>query len=303
MLLPLLLAACSPTPEVLSPSTDTAVLTPYQAASTTPEQVHSPTPHFTEPPLASPTPFTHVIAANETLLGLAESYGISLDALLAANPGVNANLLSIGQLIFIPQGEGGVVEEIPSPTPAPVDVSEADCYPSAAGELYCFLLVGNSSTQALENLSGILRLFDANGEEIATADLVAPLNLLPAESRLPLVAYLPDPPVGWALARGRLLTAYIAGNLPGRYVPIVLDSVDVQLTGDGLGARVTGTVSLPDGAAPSLVWVLAVAYDADGRSVGQRRWESDGTELDFEFYVYSLGPEIATVELLAEARP
>jgi hypothetical protein len=46
-----------------------------------------------------------------------------------------------------------------------------------------------------------------------------------------------------------------------------------------------------------------VAYGEDGQVVGFRRWESAGDEDEFEFWVYSLGPEIARVELLVEARP
>ena len=50
------------------------------------------------------------------------------------------------------------------------------------------------------------------------------------------------------------------------------------------------------------VWVLAMAYDAEGNVVGVRRWEGLG-ETQFDFWVFSLGPEIAEVKLLVEARP
>jgi hypothetical protein len=60
---------------------------------------------------------------------------------------------------------------------------------------------------------------------------------------------------------------------------------------------------LTGGQGADLVWVLAVAYGEDGQVVGFRRWESAGDEDEFEFWVYSLGPEIARVELLVEARP
>lgn len=302
LLLTALLVACAPDPASSQFSTSTAALTPYTGASATPSPHASATPAITEPPLATPTPLTHVIASGDTLLGLAQRYGISLEAILAANPGVSAAFLSIGQEILIPQVDGSGPNEIPSPTPAAVDPGETVCYSTAAGEMWCFLLVSNTTQHSLENLSGLLRFLSAGGAEIATADLVAPLNLLPPGRSMPLVAYVPAPPSGWDAARGRLLTAYVSSG-EGRYIPAQITSQQVEIGESALSARVSGSVTLEGGQAASLLWVLAVAYDGDGQVVGQRRWESDGAQLAFDFYVYSLGPAIASVELLAEARP
>jgi hypothetical protein len=57
-----------------------------------------------------------------------------------------------------------------------------------------------------------------------------------------------------------------------------------------------------------LIWLVAVAYDADGQIVGFRRWEwrgsiSAGAFQPFAIIVYSQGPAIDHVEMLVEARP
>ena len=68
-------------------------------------------------------------------------------------------------------------------------------------------------------------------------------------------------------------------------------------------------MTLPaESAAANAVWVEGVAYDEGGNVVGLRRWEAAsslqaGGNLSFDFYVSSLGPPIAQVDLLAEARP
>jgi hypothetical protein len=54
--------------------------------------------------------------------------------------------------------------------------------------------------------------------------------------------------------------------------------------------------------------VLASAYDAAGNVIGVRRWESTAAlnadaPVSFDFPVSSVGPGIAKVEFLAEARP
>jgi hypothetical protein len=82
-----------------------------------------------------------------------------------------------------------------------------------------------------------------------------------------------------------------------------------QVDGSGRNAQVSGTVRLPEDAAPaSLVWVAAVAYDRAGRVVGVRRWESSagmtpGGSLQFSFEVSSLAGAIERVEFVVEARP
>jgi FlaG/FlaF family flagellin (archaellin) len=45
---------------------------------------------------------TYVVEPGDTPLAIAEKTGVDLDALLAANPGLDANALTVGQEIVIP---------------------------------------------------------------------------------------------------------------------------------------------------------------------------------------------------------
>ncbi|NMA04165.1 MAG: LysM peptidoglycan-binding domain-containing protein [Clostridiales bacterium] len=49
---------------------------------------------------------SYTIRAGDTFYQLSISHGVSLDAMLAANPGVNPDRLSIGQVVCIPTGPG-----------------------------------------------------------------------------------------------------------------------------------------------------------------------------------------------------
>jgi LysM repeat protein len=49
-----------------------------------------------------PAPRTHKVAAGETAVRIARQYGISLDALLAANPGLEPRRMRVGQILNIP---------------------------------------------------------------------------------------------------------------------------------------------------------------------------------------------------------
>jgi tetratricopeptide (TPR) repeat protein len=51
---------------------------------------------------AKATARTHMVAAGETAVRIARRYGISLDALLAANPGLEPKRMRVGQVLNIP---------------------------------------------------------------------------------------------------------------------------------------------------------------------------------------------------------
>jgi LysM repeat protein len=85
---------------------------------------------------------TYTIKSGDTLAGIAARFSISLDDLRAANPGINAATLSVGQTIRLPGGTNttpaptptaGPPTETPvpaTPTPAPTNT------PSSIGQTY-----------------------------------------------------------------------------------------------------------------------------------------------------------------------
>lgn len=73
------------------------------------------------PPAATPPPaggVFHTVAQNETLGGIALQYGVTTEALLAANNLNSADLIQVGQELIIPSGEATSGAPTPTPTPA-----------------------------------------------------------------------------------------------------------------------------------------------------------------------------------------
>lgn len=76
--------------------------------------------------LERPTPSVHGgsihhVASGDTLSSLSRRYGIGVDRLAAANPGLDPHRIRIGQQIVIPQsGAGAPAKPAAAPTPAPV---------------------------------------------------------------------------------------------------------------------------------------------------------------------------------------
>ncbi|MBX3048003.1 MAG: LysM peptidoglycan-binding domain-containing protein [Anaerolineales bacterium] len=296
------LAACAPGAEAgLTPAPNQPVQV-YQTATPT---ASPPAP--TEPVvLPTATPSLYTVVSGDTFFSIAARHGISLQALQLANPDVNSTFISPGMQLFIPSSDEAA-QALPNPTAAAADVSPAACYTTAANELWCFLLVRNINEVIVENLGGLIQLLDAQGKAIINLVANPPLNILPPGDAMPLVAYLPEAPEGWHTARGQLSAAYPL-TVDDYYLAAQPYEERIQVSTDGLSAQVTGGVKVS--APPSMVWVLAVAYDSRGDVVGIRRWESgdlssspDPQTVQFDVWVYSLGRPIDRVELLLEVQP
>jgi LysM repeat protein len=81
--------------------------TPEPEVESTPtEEPPPPEPTSTPPPAPSPTPSslgqTYVVQSGDIPETIAAQFGITTEALLAANPGANPNNLQVGQVLIIP---------------------------------------------------------------------------------------------------------------------------------------------------------------------------------------------------------
>jgi hypothetical protein len=272
-------------------------------------------------------------------LGIALRYGVTLEELQAANPGVDPGFLVIGNTLVIPI-EGQSSAEIPQPTPLPVAWSGPRCYSSGEGGLWCFILVENNQPSPIENLAGWISLYDAEGNPLGGQAAVAPLNLLPPGAAMPLLAFFAPPTPAEVIPQGQLLSAVAVENQGARYLPVEVQVETVQIGEFGLSANVQGNVLVPEGSHPSSVWLAIVAYDDAGEVIGMRKFDlgmpcgvpptpsdsstpqptpGQGTPTftpapsetpaplvictPIDFTVYSMGPAIQRVEVLLEARP
>jgi LysM repeat protein len=308
LLFAFLLVACAPQPVEQTP-TPPGTLQPYltHTPTATPEQPDGLVESF-ETPLPSPTPFIYEIKAGDTLISIALKFGVSLDALVAANPDVSPNSMSIGTKLNVPSSPANPNGASTS-TPMPAAVKQIECYPTADQGMWCFVLVYNDTPDVIENLSAQVTLLDADGSTLASSSALSPLNILSPDSSLPLMVFFPPVVPADTQPQVQLLTGIHLQPDDKRYLPATLHNTLTEIDGSGRSAQVSGTVLLPEDAQPArLVWVAAVVYDRSGRVVGVRRWEStagiaSGGSLDFAFVVSSLAGEIGRVEFAVEARP
>jgi len=309
LLLALILVACVPPQATGHIPTPPGIPIPYatRTPSATPEQPEG-LPDVIDTPLPSPTPFTYAVQSGDTMGGIALRFGVTVDLLLAANPDVSPNSMSVGTELRIPSDPDNPTGA-PTPTPVPAPVEQVACYPTPDQGMWCMVLVHNDTADVIENISAQVTLLNADGQPLASDLALSPLNILPADASIPLIVFFtPVIPVD-ASPQVQLLTGIRLEAGDNRYLPATLHNTLVQVDHSGRNALVSGTVRLPEDVPPAeLVWIAGVAYDVFGQVVGVRRWESEsvvapGGSLRFSFEVSSIGGEIKRVEFIVEAHP
>lgn len=111
-------------------------------------------------------PIDYVIEAGDSLGAIANTWTVTLDALVAANPGIDPNSLQIGQLIVVPPfGTGYSPEELAAfSTPVPVERPPGEV-------LYHVVEPGDL-------LSALAEIYSVTVEEIMAANGIADANQL-----------------------------------------------------------------------------------------------------------------------------
>ncbi len=298
-----LVAACS---NITNPDYANLKLTPY-LTPTEPQLQQTQAVSSTPLIVPTPTPTLHVVVSGETMSSIAVRYGVELAAVIAANPQVNPNTMSIGTKLTIPSQSGAGFAGS-SATPVPMTVGPLICNRSREGGIWCFLLVKNEQKFPVENIFAHILLGNNQTGQVLDQLTTAPLNILYPGKAFAISAYfstaIPDP----FQTSYELVSALQVQDGSSRYLETKVENQQINIASNGLSARISGDVSLTDpSASATQVWAAAFAFDAQGRVVGIRRWEGPaalpaGQKITFSFQVYSTGSAITLVEVLAEAR-
>ena len=294
ILLALFISACAnPNPQFTDVS-----LQPY--LTSTPASTSTPNILFIETtPISTNTPQVYIIESGDTFSEIAEKFNISISDLRAANPDVNPNALTIGDSILIPD-PSAIFAAASTPTPVPVPITQTVCHVDSFSGLHCFALIQNSTNQILENVSAQINLLDENNNIIASQIAFTPLDIISANSSLPVYVYFPN--INQKVTpQVQLLSAMQNNSI--NYLPAIINNSVTEI--NGKYANVSGQIYLSQPA--SEVWIAAVAYDKNGTVVGVKRWEGEGIQpgasINFQFAVSSVGADIEAVEFFIQAIP
>ena len=288
--------APAPTPEPLG----VTLRAPTPALSAT-RSVGEQPPLPTAIPAPTPTPVIHIVQPGETLIDIAQDYGVTLDALQAANGVLKPETLQIGQRLIIPLRSGipsatGGGLLLPTPAPLPVSVQGAALHETPVGSIVVQGEILNTSGAALENTQVRVALLNTSGEEVAAATAFTALEVIPIDGKSPFgVLFAPSGvPPGAASFVVTPIRAEASTEPGSRYMSIAVTGREGVV--DGLQFKVGGSVANQGSATATGVNVVLTTYDDTGRVTGFRQATvGDGTlpagaTAEFEISIAPNGP-------------
>jgi LysM repeat protein len=287
------------------------ILNPYLTATLTQSQKNKnqvtapPTP--TSFPSPSPTPFLYTIVEKDTLTSIAYRHGIQLKELIAANPSIDPNFLTIGMTLTIPITDN-IYSNQPEPTPVPVNVQHPECYPEASGGQWCLSIITNNQSFDVENISARMNLTLPDATDPLSVEAVTPLNILPAGKSSILTAYFPPPLPEYLDSNITIASAIAVQEESQRYIELTIDDESIHIRNNKIQAEINGEISIQnEGLVAEYIWVAAFAVDEKRIPIGFRKWISvnplnHGEIQHYQFILNSFGPAIKEVEILYEAR-
>ena len=229
------------------------------------------TPAPTATPTVSPTPIVYRIAKGDTLLVIAQKFGVTVRALQDTNGITDPRALRVGQELMIPEPETGAAAAEPTveSTPLPFAVENVSFANTQLGGLWCFGEIRNTTGTDLEQAGVTVSLLDETGAAVAEAQDYIQVELLQPGERAPFAIRFQVPPQSFAsylVAPWKGIQGYVGGYY--------LDLVSEEAHGEGeryATYTVSGFIANtgPEDAVDVIVTITL--YDALGRVVGTRR--------------------------------
>lgn len=257
-------------------------------------------------PLITPTPVTYIVQEGDTLIPIANKFGVGVQELIAANGNLDPRFLRVGQRLVIPVGGNAAASNttggqiLPSPTPVPFEIRGLNIIRTAAGSVECLGEIFNNSPTAVTNVQIQVTLQDEAGTPlVGTSQFVARDVIAPNETSPFRVLFTVPPPTFVKFdVRALRAEATTANNFAKVQVG------KLQGVPSGVQFRVTGEVTNADTSAANDLRLIVTAYDAEKRVIGYRYVSSQplaaGASQPFELSIVTSSQTIASFAIVAE---
>jgi LysM repeat protein len=304
------LPACAGGAANVTPSPSPTIALPTARPTTTTRPTPTLAPATVPPPsqpVVTPTPVVYVVQAGDTLIPIANKYGVSVSDLIAANNNLDPTRLQVGQQLIIPVAPPAAVAAdgslLASPTPLPYQIRGLNVVRTPVGSIELLGETFNPAPTAVGNVKLLVSLLDDTGNVLQSAVAFVARDVIPQNQTSPFRVLFTDPPAGFS--------RYDIVPLRGEAVDPSASSVRLQVTRvqgtpDGTKFRVNGEAKNAGGETANKVRLLVTTYDGDKRVIGYRYFTLSETPLApnasllFDVVMSSASPNVASFAVTAE---
>jgi LysM repeat protein len=263
-----------------------------------------PTPTFTP----SPTPIIHIVKRGDTLLGIANKYGVTVESVQETNGIVDPRRLQLGQEIIVPQDSAARTAGPPTATPTPVAyvIENVGFHQTAMGSLWFLGEVYNSTKQPIEQVQILVTLRREDNSELSRSSAFTALDIIASGERSPFAVLFTNPPDQFATYQVVALAGVTSTHMGREYDDISVIRYSGQPQGDTL--TISGEVKNTGSSDAEGISVIATGYDNDNRVVAIRAANLPLSELrpeeraPFRLNLLSSGGDIVSYAVQAQAQ-
>ncbi len=291
---------------------DETLPTPPTGNSQTRGQAVTPTSTVLQLPTAtlapSPTPIMYQVQAEDTLLGIALQHNSTVAELVALNPTINPDLLSIGQLIQLPQptrlatsaanagGETAVSDQL--------SIHQIVAYQTPVGSLWLLGEVINEGDVPVESVQVAIDLLDNQLTQLEQVIVWTAVSTIQPDSKAPFGVLISDPPETFAQPAATIVGGNVVVGIGSRYFEVTLLQTTVDQQGEQF--QVTGQLQNDGSQTAAEIRLVATFYNEEQIITGFQQQRIDGVlgvgeTAVFNFIAASPGRETSSAIVIIEA--
>ena len=164
------------------------------------------TPTATATATATPTPIIYAIQQGDTLLDVANRFGVSAAEIQEVNGIADPRSLQIGQQLVIPASSGDAAFSTPTATPMPMHPGAITHNRTTTGDVVVVGEVVNDSASGVEEVTVLIELADSNGAVVASGEAAVLSDVIGVKGSAPFAVTIAQAPA-YTEVRCRVLRA------------------------------------------------------------------------------------------------
>lgn len=242
-------------------------------------------------PVPTVTPEIYIVRENDTLLDIALRVGIDLQALRAANPDINPEMLQIGQPLVIPSA---ATPQQPILTPAErpnLTLLPPQCIETISSSILCLGRVLNETDMPVGRVSILVQLLGEDETTLMEQIAAVEQQVIPPGGDAPFRVLFPDSSLENVQ---QVVTALEDATVVEiELIPLTIESSESER--DGTQYTVRGTLFNSTGRTTQAPRAVITVLSDELKVIAYRIWQAQaplppGTRIEFQTSMLLVGP-------------